>query len=310
MLIKFYLIIILFSIFNIALAKENVFIVSTVEEQIITNHDIKKESDYLKILNPKLSQLNKDQINKIAKDSLINEIIKKNEIKKILDMEMDRDNSFVNEYLRNLYTRLKFKDESDFENFLSSSSNYSLEEIKEKIKIEVLWNELIFFKYNDQVNINKERLLTKIDGLDNKIRNEYKLSEIVFKKDKDVSLNDQVNKIKISINEIGFNNTANIYSISESSKLGGDIGWVDENNLSKLIFDKIKNLRANDISDPIQIGNDYLILKISEIRQKNVLINKEEELKKMIKFETNKQLNQFSKIFFDKAKINYKINEK
>ena len=163
-----------------------------------------------------------------------------------------------------------------------------------------MWNELIYFKYNDQINIDKENLLKKIDNFDNMVRVEYKLSEIVFKKEKDVDLNDQIKKIKLSIINNGFNNTANIYSISESSKLGGDIGWIDENNLSEIIFKNIKDLKQNEITDIIKIGNNYLLLKINEIRQKNIPINKEVELNKMIKFETNKQLNQFSKIFLKK----------
>ena len=72
----------------------------------------------------------------------------------------------------------------------------------------------------------------------------------------------------------------------------------------------IVNLQKNEVSDVIQIGNNYLLLKIDDIRLINIPINQEEELKKMTIFETNKQLNQFSKIFFDKAKINYTINEK
>ena len=304
----FILIIVFISLNKFTLANENVFIVATVEDQIITNHDIIKESDYLMILNPKLSQLDEKQIRKIANESLINEIIKKNEIKKILDMT--KENTYVNEYMKDLYTRLNFKDEADFKNYLSNSSNYSFNEIKEKINIEIMWNELIFFKYGDQVNINKERLLEKINNLDDEIRNEYNLSEIIFKKKKNISLDDQINEIKSSIADIGFNNTANIYSIAESSKLGGNIGWINENNLSEKIFKMIKKLEQNDVTEIVQIGNNYILLKINEIRQKNIPKNKKEELNKMVKFETNKQLNQFSKIFFDKAKINYSINEK
>ncbi len=304
----FILIIVFISLNKLTLANENVFIVATVEDQIITNHDIIKESDYLMILNPKLSQLDEKQIRKIANESLINEIIKKNEIKKILDMT--KENTYVNEYMKDLYTRLNFKDEADFKNYLSNSSNYSFNEIKEKINIEIMWNELIFFKYGDQVNINKERLLEKINNLDDEIRNEYNLSEIIFKKKKNISLDDQINEIKSSIADIGFNNTANIYSIAESSKLGGNIGWINENNLSEKIFKMIKKLEQNDVTEIVQIGNNYILLKINEIRQKNIPKNKKEELNKMVKFETNKQLNQFSKIFFDKAKINYSINEK
>ena len=305
---SYIIIIIIFLFFGKSLAKEKVFIVLNIDDQIITNYDIIKESDYLKILNPNLAQLNKKQIQEIAKNSLIKEIIKKKEIEKVLDLS--KKNDFLNQYIVDLYTKLNFQNENDFKNFLSNSSNYSLNEIKKKINIELMWNELIFLKYSDQIILDKNKFLKKIENLNNEIRKEYKLSEIVFKKDKDTNLDIQINKILSSITDIGFENTANIYSISESSKMGGDIGWINENNLSELISKNIRALKQNEITKPIQIGNNFLILKINEIRSKNIPINKQEELDKMIKFETNKQLNQFSKIFFDKTKINYSINEK
>ena len=119
-----------------------------------------------------------------------------------------------------------------------------------------------------------------------------------------------INNIKLSISEIGFNNTANIYSISESSKFGGKIGWVNENNLSQTIFDNLKKIKKGEVSNVIQIGNNYLILKIEEIKKTEIAINKNVELEKMIKFETNNQLNQYARIFFNKVKLNYSIDEK
>ncbi len=301
-------ILILLILCNVSLAKEKVFIALTIEDQIITNHDINKESEYLKILNPNLNQLANDQVHEIAKNSLINEIIKKNEIKKVLNF--DQESVYLNDYIKDFYTKLNFENETELKNYLISISNYTFNQIKEKIKTEVMWNELIYLKYNDQVNINKSKLLRRIEDLKDKTRKEFKLSEIVFKNKKNNELDLEINKIKSSINEIGFKNTANIYSISESAKLGGDIGWINENNLSEKIFNMIVNLQKNEVSDVIQIGNNYLLLKIDDIRLINIPINQEEELKKMTVFETNKQLNQFSKIFFDKAKINYTINEK
>ena len=301
-------IIIFFLIFGKSLAKENVFIVLNIDDQIITNYDIIKELDYLKILNPNLSQLNNKQIQEIAKNSLIKEIIKKKEIEKVLDLSNESD--FLNQYIIDLYTKLNFENENDFEIFLSSSSNYSLNEIKKKINIELMWNELIFLKYNEQIILDKKKLLKKIENLNGEIRNEYRLSEIVFKRDKDTNLDDQIDKILSSIMDVGFKNTANMYSISESSKMGGNIGWINENNLSELVLKNLKNVKQNEITNPIKIGNNFLILKVDEIRSKNIPINKQEELDKMIKFETNKQLNQFSKIFFEKTKMNYSISEK
>ena len=293
----------------LANSKINLFVVTTVNEQIITNFDIKKEIQYLKILNPNLLELNDERIFMIAKNSLINEIIKKNEIQKYTNF--DKENLFVKEYFKNLYLGLNYQNEIDFKNALSSSKgNYSLEEVKEKLKIEILWNELIYARYNKQVKIDKNFFLTKINNLENQNLKEYLLSEIVFEREKDTNFDFQINQIKTSINEIGFNNSANIYSVSETSKLGGKVGWVSENSLSEIIASKLSKLNEEEITDVIQIGNNYLILKIEQIRLKKNLVNKEKELNKMIKFETNKQLNQYSRIFFDKSKINYSINEK
>ncbi len=289
-------------------AKNDIFIYATIDQDIITNFDIKKETEYLKILNPDLSKLREEKIFQISKNSLIKEIIKKNEIKKFFDLE--KENPFVKDYLRDLYLSLNFKDENEFIKFLESYSNYSINEIKRKLKIEIMWNELIYSRYYNQLRIDKDEFIKKIDNLTDKPVNEYLLSEIVFKKEKDQDLENQINTISQSIKDVGFENAANIYSLSESSKLGGKIGWVSENNLSQKILKKIINLKKDEITEVIQLGNNYLILKINEIRKKNISINKDEELEKMIKFETNKQLNQFSKIYFDKSKINYSINEK
>ncbi len=289
-------------------SENKVYIVLKVNEHILTNLDIERESKYLMALNPNLAQLPNNKILEISKESLINEIIKKKEIEKIFSLE--EKNLYVDDYLKNIYKKLNFNNKEDFENYLINSANYTLSEVKGKIKIEIMWNELIYLKYFDQVKVNKKKLIKKIENLDQANFKEYLLSEISFKKIKDQDIDQLINKIYLSISDIGFNNTATIFSISESAKLGGKIGWIKENNLSKLVSNKLKNLNEGQHTKVIQIGNNFLILKVEEIRQKKITINKQEELNKMIKFETNKQLNQFSKIFFDKSKINYSINEK
>lgn len=287
---------------------KSVFISVMINDKIITNLDIEKESEYLKIFNPNLNNLEKKKILELAKNSLINEIIKKAEINKKINF--NDENPFVDDYLKNIYTRLNYTDEKEFEIFLKEKKIYSLNEIKEKIKIEVLWNELIYLKYNNLVKIDKAEISSKINKLSNETKTEYLLSEIVFEKKKENELQSLINKINLSIKEIGFNNTANIYSISDSAKFGGKIGWISQNNLSEQIFNKLNEKSKGDFTDIINIGNNYLILKIEDIKEITIEVDKNEETKKMINFETNKQLNQFSRIFFNKARLNYSINEK
>ena len=289
-------------------SKSQVKIIVSVDDQIITNYDIQNEANYLKILNPDLNQIDSKKILEISRQSLIREIIKKKEIEKIFNFSIE--NPLVDEYLKNLYAKLNFNNESEFNDFILKTSDYTLDQIKQKLKIEIAWNELIYFKYSNQLNIDKEKLRKKIDGLNNKIIKNYKLSEIVFSKRKNENLQNLIDLINSSILENGFNNTANIYSISESAKFGGNIGWIEENNLSEILLRNLEKVSDGQHTDVIQLGNNFIILKIEEIKETNVSFDKNKELEKMIKFETNKQLNQFSRIFFDKSKINYRIDEK
>ena len=288
-------------------ANAKVFISVIIDDEIITNVDLKKENNYLKILNPNLSQLNFENISKISKKSLIEERIKKKEIIKFIDF--NQNDEIDQKLIKDLINKLNLT-EIEFKNLLNQNKSYSIEEVKEKLRINIFWNDLIYFKFNKQIKIDEKELRKKIDALSSNEKKEYLISEIIFKKEKNKKLEVQVKEIKNSISGIGFNNTANIYSISDSAKFGGKIGWVDENKLSKLIINKIKDLKENQFTEVIQIGNNFMFLMVEKIKYSKVTIDKENEFKKMLQFEQNKQLNNFSKIYYNKAKINYDIKEK
>ena len=290
------------------LSSSDVYISATVNDQIITNYDIQKEKTYLIILNPNLSKLNEKKVTEIATKSLINEVIKKKELEKYFNFE--KKNPYLDKVFIDFYKRLNLKDEKEFKELLSNKKTYSLKEIKNKLKIEVFWNELIFKRYKNQVKIDESILNKKVDDKNNLTLNEYLLSEILFKRNKDESLDIKISKIKSSIDEIGFNNTANIFSISESANFGGKIGWVTETNLSKLIAVELKKIDAGQYTSTIQVGNNFLILKIEQIRSKKQNVDKKTQLEEMRVFESNRQLRLFSNIYFNKVKINYSINEK
>ena len=304
--IKLFFILILIN-FGESLAKDNLFIVAKINGVIMTNYDIEKEASYLKLLNPNLSQLNETKISTIAKNSLINEIIKENELKKFF--RFDNELEIFDKILKDFYSNLKFESEKQFEEFLKKEQSYSIQEIKSKLITEFYWNRLIFQRFNKEIKINEQQLKQKIENSNN-YKNQYLLSEIFFSKDKNDSVENKINKIKQSINDVGFKNTASLFSISESANTGGKIGWIQEENLSPKILKELYKIKTGDVTDVIQVGNNFLILKIEEIKIKKIKINNETKLKEMIDFERNRQLNQFSNIYYNKIKINYSIDEK
>jgi len=288
-------------------AIESIYIVYKVNNEIITNSDVKKEYHYLVSLNNQLKNLKEQKIIELSKESALREKIKKIELAKYFDLKTV--NLDINKYLENFYIKLNITNKDEFEEYIGRS-NLSLDYIQKKIEIEVLWNQLIYDRYISQININKNELKEKVKKLIiTKKQKKYFLSEILFDKENNLNLEKKLENINQSIDEIGFNNTANIYSISDSSKFGGKIGWVEEQKLSTKVLEQFKILEIGQYTPPLQVGSSFLILKIEEIKYENVVINEDEELNKMIQFETNKQLEQFSKMFYRKIKINSLINE-
>ena len=286
---------------------ENIIIIGKVGNVIITNYDVKKETTYLKILNSKLSNLENKKIFEIGKNSLSNELIRKKELEKFFDFK--KENPFLEQIFQNFYKDLGLKNENEFKKYLSINKTYSVDEIKEKLKIEIMWNQLIYELYNRQVSIDENELLKRINNEKNIIE-EYLLYEIFFRLENSENLNEKKEKILSSISDIGFNNTANLYSISESSSYGGKIGWVKETNLSEIIKIELEKIDIGQHSKVMQIGNNFMILKIEDKKSSNKIIDKKTRLEELKKFEVNKQLNFYSNMHFNKIKINYSLNEK
>jgi peptidyl-prolyl cis-trans isomerase SurA len=289
------------------LSDEKVFIVFDIDTQIITNIDIEKESRYLVTLNSQLKKLSQKKILNISKESALREKIKEIELLKYFDLE--EKNPLIGKYIENFYLRLKLENKIEFSNLLNSYG-LSMEYVEKKINIELKWNQLIYEKYKNQVNINVDKLKKQISKNKSATKKKvYLLSEIIFEIDNQKNLDNKIKNINESIEEIGFKNTANIYSVSNTAKFGGEIGWVEEERLSKKIMKEIKKLDINQTTLPFQNGGSFMILKIDNIKYEEKKIDEKVQLKKIIQFETDKQLERFSKIYYNKLKINTSINE-
>ena len=283
----------------------SVKIIAKVDNEIITNIDVENEYLYLTALNQNLLNIEKDKVLEFAKQSLLREKIKKNEIIKFF--ELNQKSPIIDTMIEGIYKNLGLSNKTEFEFYLKDA-NLRLDNVYKKIEIETIWNQLVYEKYKDQVVINKDNLKRKI--LNNPRKQElYYLYEIVFDyKDKN-EIEKKYSSILKSINEIGFEETVIKYSISETKNNFGLLGWINKNVLSVEIRKELENLNLGQVTKPIVIPNGMMILKLDDIRIENIEINIDEELEKFIKYETNNQLNNYSSIYFNKVKNNLLINE-
>ena len=281
-------------------------IIHNFQNEIITNIDIKNEFKYLLALNNSLKKLDKEKILSISNESIIREKIKKIEISKnFKELKLNEDYSEL--LLKNIYSRLKLNSLNEFEIYLKDY-DLKIDDIKKKITIDALWNELIIRKYETQISINKTEIRKEIIKNSKIQSKEYQLSEIIFEVTNKGEIEKKYNEVVKSINEVGFENSAATYSFSESAKVGGDIGWINENLLNDNIKGNISSLQIGEITKPIVLSNGILILKLINTKNTETTIDIENELNKAINYERNRQLNQYSKIYYNKIKKNLDFN--
>jgi peptidyl-prolyl cis-trans isomerase SurA len=277
-----------------------------IENQIITSLDVNNEYKYLTTLNPSIKNSNEDDLLKLAKRSVLQEKIKKIEIDRNFN-NPKLPQEFLEQILQNVYSKIGLTSLNDFKEYLIKN-NIDFENVKNKLIVEALWNELIFIKFSSKVKINEKNLREKINN-NSKFLKSYLLSEISFEVTNLKDLENKFIEISNAIKDRGFEFAALKYSVSPSSSLGGKLDWINENSLNKNIKLAINNLEIDDFTKPITVPGGFLILQVNDVKNNKIEIDVEKELNKLKNYEKNNQLNQYSKIYFNKVKKDLEISE-
>jgi peptidyl-prolyl cis-trans isomerase SurA len=214
----------------------------------------------------------------------------------------------LQQILKNLYTKLNFDNLNDFKKYLISN-NVKYQDVKNKIEIESLWNELIMAKFSSKIQINENEIRKDLIKNQKIFSKSYLLSEIFFEISNSSQLDSTYQKIKEIIQEKSFEIAAASLSTSNTANQGGKIGWIDEDSLNENLKKILSQLNVNEITEPLTMPGGFMILKINEIKKKEKNQNIESELKRIINLKKTNQLKQFSKVYFNKVKKNIKIHE-
>ena len=304
--IKIYIILIL-NVVILKNAQSEIFIVAKVNEEIITNLDVDFEKRYLVSLNPNLKKLDKKRITEYAKDSLINERIKKIEIQK--RFEIIPNETLLSKVIGDIYSSIGISSLNEFESYLLQN-DIDIERVKEKISIEIAWNDLIVKTFSDEIEIDQNFLRKQLEKFDKEKVDNLLLSEIIFTINNKDEFDSKYDEIKKSINDIGFAETARIYSLSDSKKSGGNLGWIFKSQLSKEIKEELDKIMIGNFTKPIITSGGFMILKLNDVKSESIEIDKDAQLKKMIEFERERQFTTFSTLYYKRIYNSAEINEK
>mgnify|MGYP005677984643 FL=1 len=304
-LIRYFLISLIYIItINQNICYGEIKILFKVNNEIITSQDILNELKYLKSINKEFKQSNDQQSFEVSKNSLIREKVKEIELKRITK-KIKINDKMLNNVLLSYFKDLGIESVPGFEKFFLDL-NLMPDNIRRKITIEVMWNQLIFSKFKQNVKIDKE--LIKKNLSKRKKQKEFLISEILFNVDKNEKLDKKFELIIKNIKKTNFSQTAINYSVSDTANKGGLVGWIRETSLNNKISNQLNKLKISEFTKPIVVPGGFLILKIDDVRDASQNFNLNDEVNKIIEKKTNEQLNQFSNLYFNKVKRDMQIN--
>lgn len=272
-----------------------------VDNEIITTIDIHEEIKFLKTFSPETNSLSEEELYEISKNSIIRDKIKKIEIMNYVE-EIKVEDKFLLNLIKNKYSRKGIDTLENFENYLKSN-NLNTQIIREKLSIELIWNDIVYQKFNEKIIVDKVKIKKEILQTPQKeMQKELLLSEIVFDVENKADYENKYQEILQNIIKNGFKKTALIFSNSDTASNGGLIGWVKEDNLNKTIKEIVSKLKLGEFSKPIRTSSGFIIILVEDEKKSESKFNLDDKVEEIVRFKINNQLSQFSSMYLNKIK--------
>ena len=272
-----------------------------VDNEIITTIDIHEEIKFLKTFSPETNSLSEEELYEISKNSIIRDKIKKIEIMNYVE-EIKVEDKFLLNLIKNKYSRKGIDTLENFENYLKSN-NLNTKIIREKLSIELIWNDIVYQKFNEKIIVDKVKIKKEILQTPQKeMQKELLLSEIVFDVENKADYENKYQEILQNIIKNGFKKTALIFSNSDTASNGGLIGWVKEDNLNKTIKEIVSKLKLGEFSKPIRTSSGFIIILVEDEKKSESKFNLDDKVEEIVRFKINNQLSQFSSMYLNKIK--------
>jgi len=284
----------------------NDYLFATVGNKAVTHSDIVEEVKIILLLNGKsFNEEMREQLEGSAVKSTIKRKIKEIEIEKYPSLEFNDTDLQVelNQLAKNIDMDL------DTLKITSEINGIDFSNISEQVKIELMWNSLIFEMYKKRLTVNLEEIDEQLRSVNNKEEiNEYLISEIIIQKVPNDELKAKIKEIKDKINVEGFKNVAMQLSISATSVKGGNLGWLNENMIVDQFKNAILNTNVGSLAEPVLIPEGILFFKVEKKRKSEKYKSLEDAKNDFIRAEKTKILNMYSLSHYDKLRRSVTIN--
>ena len=279
-------------------ANANIKIVVKIENELITNFDVKnKIITKLALADKEITQENINYLKKVSLEELTQNRLKKIELSKY---NFKTDNNQIDSYLNSISSN----NISNLKNlFKKNKINFQI--FVDEVDIELKWRNLIYQKYSNKIEINPDDIDQEIQETikNQKKITDYSLSEIEILSNDINSDNSKILEIQNEILNSGFESAVIKFSIASTASDSGRLGWINSNSLSNDFLKILNNMQIGETSKPIKKNDKIIFLKLNDKRISSYSdINLKKLKENLINQKKNELFNLYSSSYLSKLR--------
>jgi peptidyl-prolyl cis-trans isomerase SurA len=246
-------------------------VVAVINKEVITWSELYKMMEYEAT----------EQVNALN-DSQRLKVFRQNEalfLEKLIDMRLQLQDAKrlgitvtpeeINEAIGNIKSKYKLTDDS-LEEYLRKEG-LTFEEYKKRLAEQMILSQYVNMQIRNKIVVSDQEIGTYMQANSGSFRDSdaFKLRQIFLKKSKDDAVNKETEaKADLIMQRLkageDFSALAREYSEDKSAKSGGDIGFIERDNLSREFIGMLSNMNAGDFSSPFWTESGLHIIKLDE----------------------------------------------
>ena len=246
----------LFCLMIISNAYANNFnIVALINGDIISSEDIQDQVDIFMLNSPV-------PYNEETKDMITHRVMAQTIEQKLKLQAAEKENIKINDADIEKQMQLWAKKNNTTVSGLKNK-NINLAALSDNLKAELAWVKLVRKKFFQTTHITQKEINQTIDEVTKDMGiKKYQVLEIYLKKENAKDISTLVEKLR---EDPRFELYAARFSDAPSAANGGNLGWINSGKMLSALEMRLNSMQPGEVSDAIQIGNGYYILKLLQV---------------------------------------------
>jgi peptidyl-prolyl cis-trans isomerase SurA len=243
-------------------------IAAVVNDEVISGYDLEQRLKL--VVSSSGVQATPDVLKRIEPQVLRGLVEERLELQEALKQKIKIDDKEIDQALANI-ARQNNMSPSQIKEFLAKG-DIDVSTLRDQVRANMAWTRLVSARFGPRIYISDNDVNSEFDRLNQSIaQTQYLVSEIVLRvdsPDQDEEVQKTAERLEEQLHQgAPFQSVAQQFSQSSSASGGGDVGWIERNQLPAQVSEALGTMGPGTVSKPIRTAGAYHIVFLRNKRE-------------------------------------------